>query len=295
MAMRLEWIRQIMTPITDLVALAGRPLFEPVAAWLRAFGGAALPAAAELNAAAATLESPLRAASGAPIRFVPPAGFSPGYEKRVYANGEVETRAGNWHDFFNALAWLAYPQTKRVLNGRHHAALQVPAASGRGERGPLRDAATLFDECGIVVASASAALVELILAHEWKRLFWTRRAQLARDMRFFVFGHATWDQLRAPFVGLTAKAVFLEVEAAWLAQAIAQQVADVDRRLAARFGLSDAYVRPRDFQPLPLLGIPGVVAENAEASYYDDTRQFRPLRKEKKGPAEAGPEMEAEV
>jgi hypothetical protein len=280
-----------MTRFTDLAA---RPLFEPIAAWLRVFDGNALPDAAALNGALAMLAPPPQAASGISIRFIPPGKDAAGYEERVYALGEVETRADNWHDFFNALAWIAYPRTKRALNGRHHAALQAQRAAGSCARGAMRDAITQFDECGIVVASASPELAGLLRGHEWKRLFWTHRAELARDMRFFVFGHATWDQLRAPFVGLTAKAVFLEVDAAWLAQPLAQQVADVDRRIAEIFSRHDAYAKPRDFQPLPLLGIPGVVPENAAPSYYDDTRQFRPLRKEK-GPAEAGPEMEAEV
>jgi hypothetical protein len=265
-----------MAPITDLALLAARPLFEPVAGWLRAFGGTAPPAAAALNAALASLGTPPRAAGGAPVHFVLPDKGVAGYEERVYANGEVETRADNWHDFFNALAWLAYPRTKRVLNGRHHAALQAQRAAGSSARGAVRDAITQFDECGIVVASASAALAELLRGHEWKELFWRRRAQVASDMRFFVFGHATWDQLRAPFVGLTAKAIFLEVDAAWLAQSLAQQVVDVDGRLAEWLARPDAFARPRDFQPLPLLGIPGVVAQNEAQSYYDDTRQFRP-------------------
>jgi hypothetical protein len=259
---------------------------------LRAFGGTAPPDAAALNAALTSLETPPRAASGMPIRFVLPDEDAAGYEERVHAHGEVETRAGNWHDFFNALAWLAYPRTKRILNGRHHAALLAQRAAGRSERGTLRDAITQFDECGIVVASASAALVDLIRAHEWKRLFWAHRAELAREMRFFVFGHATWDALREPFVGLTAKAVFLKVDATWLAHPGAQQVDDVDIRLAGILSQADAYAQPRDFQPLPLLGIPGVAAENAVPSYYDDTRQFRP---KKRGPAETGPAMEAEV
>jgi len=267
-----------MAPITDLVALAARPLFEPIAGWLRSFGGETPAGADALNALLEKLAQPPQAASGAPVRFVLPAGDAAGYEERVYAKGEVETRADNWHDFFNALAWLAYPRTKRILNGRHHAALQAQRVAGSGARGAVRDAITQFDECGIVVASASSALAELIRAHEWKRLFWTHRAELAREMRFFVFGHATWDQLRAPFVGLTAKAVFLDVAAAWLAQSIEQQVADVDARLAELFLRPDAYAKPRDFQPLPLLGIPGVVAESEAPSYYDDVRQFRPKK-----------------
>jgi Protein of unknown function (DUF3025) len=266
-----------MAAITDLGALAARPLFEPVAGWLHSFGGFAPPDASTLNAALAGLAPP-KSAGGASIRFVRPEAGKGGYEERIFARGEVETRADNWHDFFNALAWLAYPQAKRALNGRHHAALQMQRAAGSSARGAARDAITQFDECGIVVASASAALVELLRAHEWKELFWHRRAQLARDMRCLVFGHAIWDQLRAPFVGLTAKAVVLEVEGTWLARPLAQQLADVDCRLAEIFSRPGAYARPRDFQPLPLLGIPGVVAENSDPSYYDDQRQFRPAR-----------------
>ena len=267
-----------MSASHPLETLAAHLLFEPISDWLRLFGGDAPPDVARLNAVLAGLATPPSAASGAPLRFVVPEPQTAGYEERVHAQGEVETRAGNWHDFFNALAWLAYPQTKRTLNSRHHAALQAQCAAGRGERGPVRDAVTQFDECGIVVASASMALIELLRAHAWKELFWQRRAQLAREMRFFVFGHATWDALRAPFVGLTAKAVILETEAPWLAKPIPQQVADIDTRLAALFGQPAAFARPRDFQPLPLLGIPGVTAENADPAYYDDTRQFRPQR-----------------
>ena len=124
----------------------------------------------------------------------------------------------------------------------------------------------------------AAAPAELLRTHQWMELFWHRRAQLARDMRCLVFGHALWDQLRAPFVGLTAKAVVLEVEGAWLARPLALQLADVDCRLAEIFSRPGAYARPRDFQPLPLLGIPGVVAENSDPSYYGDLRQFRPAR-----------------
>jgi len=263
----------------SLESLAARPLYEPVSGWLRVFGGDAPPDVAALNAALAGLPSPPRTASGMPVCFVLPGQASAGYEERVHARGEVETRAGNWHDFFNTLAWLAYPQTKCALNGRHHAALQAQRMAGRSERGAVRDAVTQFDECGMVVASASTGLIELLRNHAWKELFWQHRAQLARDLRFFVFGHATWDQLRAPFVGLVAKAVLLDVDAAWLLQPLEMQVVDVDRRLAALFAVPDAHVRPRDFQPLPLLGIPGVVAENADPLYYDDLRQFRPIRR----------------
>jgi hypothetical protein len=42
---------------------------------------------------------------------------------------------------------------------------------------------------------------------------------------------------------------------------------------------SGQYARPRDFQPLPLLGIPGVTPDSEDPAYYDDTWQFRPGRR----------------
>ena len=54
--------------------------------------------------------------------------------------------------------------------------------------------------------------------------------------------------------------------------------AAVDARLAAELA-GGAYRRPRDFQPLPLLGIPGVTPASEDPGYYDDTWQFRPGRR----------------
>lgn len=112
----------------------------------------------------------------------------------------------------------------------------------------------------------------------WRELFVEQRAAVRRDMRFVVFGHATYEALLAPFRGLTAKAVLYEVDASWLVWPRAEQVAAVDRWLAADM-TAGRFVRPRDFHPLPLLGIPGVVPESEDATYYDDTWQFRPGRR----------------
>jgi hypothetical protein len=52
--------------------------------------------------------------------------------------------------------------------------------------------------------------------------------------------------------------------------------AHADRILAGRFEARTWYPRPKTLLALPLLGIPGVCAENAQPGYYDDTLQFRP-------------------
>ena len=196
------------------------------------------------------------------------------YEARTWARGEVETRPDNWHDFFNALVWLAFPQAKQAITAAHVAAMQ-PAG---GERGAVRDALTHFDECGIAVLSTRADLLDLLRGFQWQDLFVAHRAQVCTAMRFVVFGHATYEALLAPFRGLTAKAVLLEVTPDVLALPAAALTAAVDARLAAALAGS-AYRRPRDFQPLPLLGIPGVTPASEAPGFYDDAWQFRPGRR----------------
>jgi hypothetical protein len=211
---------------------------------------------------------------GFPLRFVPPQEDGLGYEARIWARGEVETRPDNWHDFFNALVWLTFPCAKATLNFRHiQESAERPDARGRG-----RDAMTHFDECGIVVLSSDSSLLELVRGFHWKELFWARRADLSGALRCFIFGHATYEQLLSPFRGLTAKAVLYDVAEDWLRRPLSLQLADVDRRLAGELA-AGAYADPRDLHPFPLMGLPGVTAENENATYYDDTWQFRPGRR----------------
>jgi len=262
-------------------AFAAQPLFaplEPLLEQLRRDG--TLLEVEPMNALAA--KRGIVSGSGAPLRFVVPGGSGLSYEERIYWLGEVETRPGNWHDGFNALVWLSYPLTKAALNARHHHAPAQQQDGGKApwQRGALRDALTQFDECGVAVVSSQLDLWQRISGQRWKEVFWDRRADVMRSLRIFVFGHASFDMLRTPRLGLCGKALFLHVDEAWLGLPPAEQLADVDRRMAQRFtGKIAAYSKPRDFRPLPLMGIPGVTPDNECPAYYDDQRQFRPLRK----------------
>ena len=245
------------------------PLFAPLRHWLEQ-----LPATPDSSALCALAERfPIHGENGQRIRFVPPQADGLPYECRIWESGEVETRLDHWHDFFNALVWLTFTQTKLAVSASHVRAM-TPAGEARGM---ARDALTHFDECGIVVLSSQPELLDLLRAFEWKKLFVERRADVQRSMRFIIFGHATYEQLLKPFRGLTAKAVLYEVGEDWLVMPFAEQIAAVDSRLAADLA-SGRYPRPRDFQPLPLLGIPGVTPENENPDYYEDTYQFRPGR-----------------
>jgi hypothetical protein len=256
--------------------LAAQPLFAPIARLLGEFlcGGELSDAGVLTRRAAA---AGLVSGSGKPLSFVVPGGSGLSYEERAYWLGEIETRPGNWHDFFNALVWLSFPRAKAVLNARHHAAHAALQAAGRNVRGPLRDALTHFDECGAVLAASDARMWQDVREHRWKDLFWRRRSEVQARLRLFVFGHGSYDMLRKPHIGVCAKATFLQVEPGWEGLLLAEQVAAVDARLAQNFA-ADTPIRPRDFAPLPLLGMPGATPDNDFPAYYDDTRQFRPLR-----------------
>ena len=51
----------------------------------------------------------------------------------------------------------------------------------------------------------------LMVAFEWKELFWRRREELLATTRFFTFGHACYEQSLAPYIGMVAKTVFVPV------------------------------------------------------------------------------------
>lgn len=245
-------------------------LFDPLRVWLDQ-----LPARPDTEAVAALAERfPVFAGDGRRIRFVPPQADGRIYECRIHESGEVETRPDNWHDFFNALVWLSFPQTKKAISALHVRAMQTTGQP----RGRVRDALTHFDECGIAVLSARADLLDLLRGFRWKELFVDHRADVRRSMRFVVFGHAMYEQLLNPFRGLTAKAVLHVVDDSWLKLSAGALTAAADSLLAAEAN-ADRLTSPQHFQPLPLLGIPGVHPASEDAAYYDDTWHFRPGRR----------------
>jgi len=88
---------------------------------------AAMVAAGETGAAA--LNAAL-APHATPVRFVPQSDLPPGeaYESYIFDSNCCPTREG-LHDFFNGLAWLKFPLTKRRLNQLHVAQIAQTASS----------------------------------------------------------------------------------------------------------------------------------------------------------------------
>ena len=200
-----------------------------------------------------------------------------GYEAQIFSTGAVPTRPNNIHDLFNALVWLSFPLGKAAINGRHITERQNHAEGSN--RGPAQDALTLFDECGVIVVSDRSELPERIERFEWKELFWRQRELVARHMRFFLFGHGLMEQMLHPYIGLTGKALLMNVEETWLNANTDALLQHIDARTRALIASPACFVRGRDLLPLPLLGIPGWSPDNEYESYYDNVRYFRSGRR----------------
>jgi len=70
------------------------------------------------------------------------------------------------------------------------------------ERGPLRDAATLFDE-NAALLHAPQRLIDALRERDWRRLFIDRR-DLWQHSSLILFGHALLEKLVRPRTAITA-------------------------------------------------------------------------------------------
>mgnify|MGYP001172843120 FL=1 len=234
------------------------------AAWLAYWREPGQALAAQVLAGAAQTDALNRAAC-APVTFVAQADLPHGtaYEQHVYQTGCVPTRDG-LHDFFNALCWMVFPQTKRLLNQLQAEAI---AAAGVGAvRGPVRDAITVFDE-NAALLQAPEALWQALAGRQWQRLFGELRPLWAQA-RLVVFGHAALEKLVRPYKSITVHV--------WRIPDAIDADSGLDAWLAS--DLSAARLAAKPFVPLPVLGVPGWWPANEQAGFYDDASVFRPDR-----------------
>jgi len=281
--------RMITSPTWDHDFARRSPMFAPLRALADKLPEIGWPNVEVLNHVADETGRRIVNARGQRIRFVT-ADQDRGarFEPRTWLTGEVQVRRIDWHDLLNALTWITYPTAKASINGRHQAALEAAADDAeRGQgapsradspRSPVRDALTHFDEDGVVVLCSQPDLSQLLRGFAWKDLFWQRRAQVHRSMRFFVFGHGLYHKALAPFVGMTGKALLFQVAPAVLERDADALRLEVDRLTALRVWNPERMLRPRELCPLPVLGVPGWWDASEDAGFYDDVNYFRPGR-----------------
>lgn len=199
------------------------------------------------------------------------------YEQRIAA-GRLATRLGNWHDLFNALAWLRWPRIKQALNAGQCAGI---AEVGSTRRTPAQCALTHFDEAGVIVACADADLLAAWDAHDWPALFGTHAAAWGERIVALVFGHALLEHALVPAQYLVGKAIALQAtpdDVRALARGDAAARSALDARVAALVRTMPALADPQQLRPLPLSGIPGWHAGVQDAAFYAGAPCFRPLR-----------------
>lgn len=227
-----------------------RPWGEPVAR--RVVGGESVAQA--LNTQCSALS---------PVRFVS-ADVLPadrGYESFIAQSRTCPTR-DNLHDFFNGLAWLAFPRTKLRLNQLHLTHL----ARHSGRRGAARDALTVFDENAALMC-APDVLWQALLAKDWAALFGPLKP-LWDEAQVRVFGHALLEKLMAPRKAITAHV--LRVPSGL------PNLGELDAWLDAE--LQQKTLRTSVFAHLPVLGVPGWWQPNANPAFYADPTVFRSPR-----------------
>lgn len=190
------------------------------------------------------------------------------YEVRIHERGVIATREANWHDLFNALIWLRYPQLKQALNARQ---VEDVARMGPRERSRAQYALTHFDEAGVLVVLRDASMLPLWDTHDWPGLFWRRRdAWLNGGAEVFVFGHALLEHALTPDKLLVGKALVVlaaDEPAALLIERCAQAIADGAL-------LND----PLELRPLPLSGLPGWHPDSDAELFHLAAACYQPLR-----------------
>ncbi len=271
-------------PEWNPATLLQSPLFAPLHSLLVQFQTNNFPRVDDLNALLTTRQSKITVQSGLPLRFVAHQSgklpFAMQYEPRCYSRGEVQMQSEEWHDLLNALVWMTFPKAKAAINARHY--LDLISTNGNPtQRSAVRDMVTLFDESGTVVACADAELGQMLRDFKWKELFWQLRQQVNASMGFYLFGHGLYQKALQPYVGMTGQGLLVAVEQEFFSWPLAQQLGHLDQKLAAYLNAPEHCRSTRELAPVPLLGVPGWAAGNAEEHYYDNTTYFRGRRQER--------------
>jgi hypothetical protein len=202
------------------------------------------------------------------------------FEQQVHTQAQVPTRLENWHDYFNFWSWLYFPQAKAQLFQRY---TQVPGyltqSQARVTRTPLQNRLALLEEGGVVIGSDNPALLAQIQGMQWQTLFWTHRAWLKDQLLIKIFGHAIWEKLLNPYLGLTANAVLFLIPSEWLHWSAIAQAKAFDQLLADWLSGSEVLHYKTELCPFPLLGMPGAYPGNNCFAFYQQTDYFRSQRK----------------
>lgn len=194
------------------------------------------------------------------------------YEASIYLRGELRTRDNNWHDFFNLMMWYTFPNIKAVINKWQYKKLS--ARDIHAPRSHAENLLTQLDEGGIIIVSSNSHLINLIKHYDWKTLFWQHQSSLKTQMDFCLIGHAIYEKLLNPWVGISCPALLFEVPPSYFHLHIAKRAAYLDDLAATYLDNDTWHVYCPKLRSTPILGIPGWYAPNIEEAFYDNKKYF---------------------
>ncbi len=201
--------------------------------------------------------------------------FSDGlhYETRIRDHGVVATRPANWHDLLNALIWIEYPELKHALNAR-----QAEDVARFGTRGRTRGqcALTHFDEAGVIAVLREPERLAAWDRHDWFEFF-RGETLWPRPPEVIVFGHALLEHALIEGQNVVGKTLVVVA-------APEVTLAEVVTRFARAITRGEALCDPQELRPLPLWGLPGWQAMNANPDFYRTSPCFQPVRGDRRYP-----------
>jgi Protein of unknown function (DUF3025) len=157
------------------------------------------------------------------------------YEGQVTERGQVPTRREDWHDLFNALAFITFPRAKRALHARQYTIMKARLLPGAtrlpNARTREQDALSLFDEGGLIVAGPQLLHDTLVGASD------ETLAAHMRSIWLLPFGHALYEHMVAGAPCPLATAHVLALEGA-------PSLTELDAALALSLGAATAFVEP---------------------------------------------------
>ena len=197
------------------------------------------------------------------------------YEQIIFDEQLIPTRANSWHDFFNAVIWSQFPNTKRLLNRLHVEQISI---HGTHPRTPLRNKLTLFDECGIVLVTTCKDLVSAFDRQSWQDIFCQQQVSWFEDTLPFIFGHAVFEMLLNPFIGLTGKVLVIQLDSIPEALKDDNAYMHLDILLHDYLMSEQIFEQAKPFFPFPVLGVPGWHFAKQDQEFYANTQYFMPKR-----------------
>jgi hypothetical protein len=140
----------------------------------------------------------------------------------------------------------------------------------------VRDALTLFDECGVILSSTNRDLLEAVSLRDWQRAFVDLRSAWREHTRILVCGHALLEKFLHPYKAITAHVVLIGLTTVQSCAPDGVIQAQIDSWLAETISRERMLSSPADLAPLPVMGIPGWWREAPQdEAFYNDPGVFR--------------------